>query len=267
MVSTVSAIAASILYTASALIRSRERPGQPGRVALVSLLAAVAVTLHAVTAAQMVIRDTGIDLSLWPVSVLIFFVVNLVVLLSSIRIPVQSLFVLLFPASAVVLLLSVWAGEPAAPAEHLSWGLGLHVTFSLLAYSLFTIAAGQALMLAYQDYRLKNHHPGGFLKGLPPLQTMEALLFDVLWAGFTLLTLGLITGFAFVDNIWAQHLAHKTFFSMVGWVLFAILLVGRHRLGWRGHTAIRWTLGGFVALAVAFWGSKFVLQVLLGIDS
>ncbi len=213
----------------------------------------------------MLITSAGVNFSLWPVSVLILFVVNLIVLVGSIKKPLHSLFVLLFPASALVIICSLIFGYTIVDAEHLSLNIGVHVIFSLLAYSLFTIATVQAMLLAYQNWRLKNHHPGGgFLKGLPPLQTMETLLFDFIWAGFGLLSLSLISGFIFLENIWAQHLVHKTFFSIVAWTVYAILLAGRVRLGWRGKTAIGWTLGGFALLALAYWGSKFVLEVLLG---
>lgn len=226
-------------------------------------IGAIALGSHGYAASTMLLTPTGINFSLWPVSVLILFVVNLIVLLSSIKKPLHSLCILLFPASALVILCSLIFGYTIIDADHLTYRIGIHVIFSLLAYSLFTIAAVQSLVLAYQNWRLRNHHPGGLLKGLPPLQTMETLLFDVIWAGFGLLSLSLITGFVFLENIWAQHLVHKTFFSMIAWFVFAILLAGRLRLGWRGNTAIRWTLGGFILLMLAYWGSKFVLEVVL----
>ena len=92
---------------------------------------------------------------------------------------------------------------------------------------------------------------------------MESLLFETLWAGFGLLTLSLATGLIFFEDLFAQHLAHKAFFSLFSWIFFAILLWGRHFRGWRGKTAVRWTLIGFGTLALAYWGTKFVLKVLL----
>ena len=92
---------------------------------------------------------------------------------------------------------------------------------------------------------------------------MERLLFESLWAGFLLLTAALISGFLFVDNLFAQHLVHKTLFSLIAWSVYALLLAGRHFLGWRSQTAVRWTLGGFVLLMLGFFGSKLVLEMLL----
>lgn len=265
MVVNTPAIAAAALYISATCYHliQRFRSGRPGRHTWLIAGGALALGCHGLAVSTMLFTPAGINFSLWPVSVLILFAVNFIVLVSSIKKPLHNLFILLFPASALVLLGSLFFGYGIVEADHLSLEIGIHVIISLLSYSLFTIAAFQAMLLAYQNWRLRNHHPGGFLKGLPPLQTMETLLFEIIWVGFILLTLSLITGFLFLDNFWAQHLAHKTFFSIIGWLVFAILLWGRVRQGWRGKIAIRWTLGGFVLLALAYWGSKFVIEVLL----
>src|SRR5690606_13545096 len=126
--------------------------------------------------------------------------------------------------------------------------LGAHVYSSMLAYSVLAIAAFQAVLVAMQDYRLRHRHPGGFVRLLPPLQAMEDVLFQMLRLGFVLLTVALATGFLFLENMFAQHLVHKTVLSMLAWVVFGVLLAGHWRFGWRGQTAIRWTVGGFIVL-------------------
>lgn len=266
MVVNTPAIAAAALYISATLYHLFQRINsrQSHRHTWLFAIGTLGLLCHGYAASTMLITPAGINFSLWPVSVLILFVVNLIVLLGNLGKPLHSLLVLLFPASALVIICSLVFGYTLVDSEHLSINIGIHVIFSLLAYSLFTIATVQALLLAYQNWRLKNHHPGGgFLKGLPPLQTMETLLFDFIWAGFILLSLSLISGFIFLENIWAQHLVHKTFFSIVAWLVYGVLLTGRVRMGWRGNTAIRLALGGFVLLALAYWGSKFVLEVLL----
>jgi ABC-type uncharacterized transport system permease subunit len=117
--------------------------------------------------------------------------------------------------------------------------------------------------LAVQDNHLRQRQPGGFVRGLPPLQTMESLLFEMIAAGFVLLTFALLSGFAFLQNMFAQHLVHKTVLSTIAWLVFGGLLLGRYRYGWRGRTAITWTLSGFVLLILAYFGSKAVLQLVL----
>jgi ABC-type uncharacterized transport system permease subunit len=89
-------------------------------------------------------------------------------------------------------------------------------------------------------------------------------MFRLIGAGFVLLSLALLTGLIFVTNLWAQHLQHKTILSLIAWVIFGVLLLGRNRYGWRGRAALRWTLSGFGFLALSYFGSKFVLEYLLG---
>lgn len=265
MVVNIPAVVAIALYISATLyhLLQRFKPNRSGKPTWLLAGGAIGLLFHGWAAGSMLITSAGINFSLWPVSVLILFTVNLIVILSSLKKPLHSLFILLFPASAAVLLASLFFGYTIVATDHLSLPIGLHVTLSLVAYSLFTIAAMQSLLLAYQDKQLKNHHPGGLLHSLPPLQTMETLLFEIIWAGFIVLSLGMITGFLFVDNLLAQHLVHKTFFSIIGWLVFAILLWGRAKLGWRGTAAIRWTIAGFILLALAYWGSKFVIEVLI----
>jgi ABC-type uncharacterized transport system permease subunit len=92
---------------------------------------------------------------------------------------------------------------------------------------------------------------------------MEALLFELIWAGEILLTLSILSGFIFLDNIFAQHLVHKTVFSMAAWLVYGFLLFGKYKMGWRGNIAVRWTLAGFLFLMLAYFGSKLVLEIIL----
>ncbi|NQY25908.1 MAG: cytochrome c biogenesis protein CcsA [Piscirickettsiaceae bacterium] len=138
-----------------------------------------------------------------------------------------------------------------------------HILLSLAAYSLFTLAALQAIVLAIQEQQLRQRHLAGLLQKLPPLQSMETILFQLIMVGFGLLTIGLLTGIIFIDNIFSQHLVHKTLLSFISWSVFATLLWGRKQYGWRGKTAIKWTLTGFSFLVFAYFGSKFVLEFFL----
>lgn len=154
----------------------------------------------------------------------------------------------------------------------------LHLVMAVLAYSLFTIAMLHAVLMALVERRL--HHSrgahafasdgaamlGGPLGALPPLLTLERLLFRMIAAAFVLLTLTLATGIAFSETLFGRPLRfdHKTLFALLSWATFALLLAGRHFYGWRGRTALRWTLSGFVLLLLAYVGSRFVLEVLLG---
>lgn len=150
--------------------------------------------------------------------------------------------------------------EETAPG----WELTAHILLSMGAAALFLAAAVTALVLVFLDRRLRAHRLADLPSVLPPLDSVEKVMFRLIGAGFALLTLALLTGFIFVTNLRAQHLEHKTILSCIAWVLFGVLLVGRIRYGWRGRSAVRWTLSGFGVLILAYFGSKFVLEYLLG---
>lgn len=256
------AIAVYLCATLYQVLQLRQHPNL--RVTPLFLVAAVGIALHGYVSLRWVFTAKGLDFSLFPMSTAISFTINLVVLISSFRKPVHNLFLLLFPLAAIILATTILVGSTHVPWQAVSAPIGTHIFISILAYSLMSIAALQAALLALQNWRLRHKRLGSWLQVVPPLQTMEALLFEVLWAGFILLTLSLITGFLFFEDFFAQHLAHKSVFALCSWLFYAILLWGRHMKGWRGNTAIRWTLIGFFAMVLAYWGSKFVIEVLLG---
>jgi len=219
------------------------------------------IVLHLITAHQLLRGAGGLDLSLFKVLALISAVVNLVVLTSALHKPIENLYPLLLPAAALFLAAALLA--PAGVPLQLSVPLQGHIVISLLAYSLLTVAALQALLVAYQDWQLHHKHQNALMRRLPPLQTMEALLFEFVWAGQLLLSLALVSGFLYYEDFFAQHLLHKVAFSIIAWLFFAVLLWGRHRRGWRGYTAVRLTWAGFAAIVLGYAGSKFVLEYLL----
>ncbi len=140
-----------------------------------------------------------------------------------------------------------------------------HLLIAMMAYSLLTIAALHALLMTVVERHL--HHPTkqSILNDLPPLLAMEKLLFRIIWVGFILLTLTLLSGIVFSKEVFGQPLTftHKTLFGIISWGVFAALLAGRQLYGWRGRIAIRWTLAGFIILLLAYIGSKFVLEIVL----
>ncbi|MDB9753735.1 cytochrome c biogenesis protein CcsA [Oceanospirillaceae bacterium] len=211
--------------------------------------------LHLFTKAGLLL-DIGAALSLTAWAVIG------IVMISSLRKPVSSLLVFTAPIAALAIAVDI-VSVSSVEGRHFSSDILLHIITSILSYALFAVAACQAVLLIYQNRYLKNHGSSALVANLPPLQTMESLLFDVLAAGQILLSIALLTGFLFLDDLWAQHVVHKTILSLVAWVIFSILLLGHYRLGWRGRTAIRWTLWGFATLVVAFFGTKLVLEVLL----
>ena len=178
----------------------------------------------------------------------------------------EGLQVIGLPAAAVAALLPVVFSEAHVLTSAGSMAFRLHFLMAMLAYSLFTLAALHALLMATAEKALHRGQISPLLAGLPPLLTMEALLFRLIHVAFVLLTLTLISGVFFSETLFGKALSfnHKTVFAFLSWLIFAALLVGRHLRGWRGRVALRWTLAGFAALLLAYVGSRFVLEVILG---
>jgi ABC-type uncharacterized transport system permease subunit len=223
----------------------------------------IALGLHAIVAWSSVFRADGVSLGFFKISALIFLVINIACIASLARRPLQNLLVLLFPLSALSVLVTTFAPDTTPLANEFGGGMLLHIGSSILAYAVLTIAAAQSALLSLQDHQLKKRQTRGIVQILPPLQLMETMLFELLWFGVALLTLAIGTGFLFVEDIFAQHLAHKTVLTILAWVLFSTLLWGHYQLGWRSRTAVRLTLAGFALLMLAFFGSKLVLELVL----
>jgi ABC-type uncharacterized transport system permease subunit len=156
------------------------------------------------------------------------------------------------------------AGRTYAEENVPGWALTAHILLSMGAAALLFAAAVTALLLVFLDRRLRARRIADLSNVLPPLDTLERLMFRLIGAGFVSLTLALLTGFVFVTNLFTQLLIQKTLLSLIAWVLFGTLLIGRIRYGWRGRAAVRWTLSGFGVLTLAYFGSKFVLETMHG---
>lgn len=225
-------------------------------------IATFAALIQSILLYQAILTSEGLNFSFFHVLSLVTWTITLLLLVSSFGKPVENLGILLFPLAALAII-----AELNFPVVYLMktrpWGVKVHVLISIFAYSVLTLASVQALLLAVQDQHLHNRHPGGFIRALPPLQTMETLLFEMIGLGFFSLTLALISGFVFLDDMFAQRMVHKTILSTAAWLVFGVLLWGRFRFGWRGRTAIIWTLSGFVVLMLAYFGSKAVIELLL----
>jgi ABC-type uncharacterized transport system permease subunit len=168
------------------------------------------------------------------------------------------------PIAAGVLLLE-WILPPhAIPLKEASTGTTIHLVSSVLSFGLLSIAGVYALFVFFIDHVLRRHHLSPLVRSLPPLEVLEDLLFKQSAAGFTLLTVSLGSGMMFINDIFAQHLVHKTLLSFLAWLVFGVLLWGRWRYGWRGSLAVRLTLAGTLLLLVGYFGSKLVLENILG---
>lgn len=185
--------------------------------------------------------------------------------------PSRGMFLLVLPLAAAASFLPVVFPGTIVGSSSASPLFQLHLLLAVLAYSLLTIAAIHALLMATMERRLHGEAAassgrlGFVIDRLPPLLAMEGVLFRLITVGFLLLTATLVSGIFFSEQLFGRPLRfdHKTVFAIAAWIVFGGLLVGRMVFGWRGRTALRWTLTGFAMLMLAYVGSHFVLEVLL----
>jgi ABC-type uncharacterized transport system permease subunit len=265
LITTLSGLLAVALYLISLTLQAKAIKAKSARITTQGttlLLGLGAVMAHVVSAWSLIYRNQAFHFGIIEISTLIFAAIALLALLSSARKPLGNLILAAFPFAALSIVLSLLI-ESRYPAQQISAGIASHVLLSVISYSFFALAALQAAFLAFQNYQLRHKHAASVIKRFPPLQDMEKLLFELLWVAQVLLSLAIIAGFVFVDDLRSQGLPHKMFFSVLAWLVFAVLLWGRHQLGWRGNTAIRGTLIGFGFLLLGFYGSKFVLEYIL----
>ncbi|MCK5719127.1 MAG: cytochrome c biogenesis protein CcsA [Thiomargarita sp.] len=233
------------------------------RIQLLWFLGTIAITLHAWVLYKNIVLPMGLNLGFFHAFSLIAWVIAVLLLFSLLRQPVENLIVVVFPIASLSIGLEIFFYTERILLFQQSFGVILHISSSIIAYSLLSISALQALFLAYQDYQLRHKHPGWVIKMLPPLQVMEKLLVEMIVLGFIFLTISLLSGVIFLEDIFAQHLVHKTVLSTIAWLVFGLLLWGNWQYGWRGKTIIRWNLGGFAVLMLAYFGSKMVLELIL----
>jgi ABC-type uncharacterized transport system permease subunit len=261
------AVAAVILYLLTSAALTARLAGSLSSLrvsrAAVLVLGFGAVVLHALVLYPELMTGRGLNMGFFNAASLVALLMVTLLLVTALRQPVENLGIPVLPVAAATLALAFWNPGGHEEITSTNWQLDLHILFSVVAYSLFALAAVQALLLHVQDRHLRNRRPGGFIRALPPLEVMERLLFQMITTGFALLSAALLTGMVFLEDIFAQHLMHKTVLSIISWIIFGVLLWGRRRFGWRGRTAIRWTLSGFAFLILAYFGSKMVLELIL----
>ena len=222
-----------------------------------------AVLTHFIYIAMVSLQKNNLDFGFFSIGSSISSIIALLLLLASLGKPIEKLGVAIFPLAAFMLALTLIFPGKEQGLQNYNWQMNTHILSSIIAFSLLNIAALQAIFLAIQEQQLRKHPPRKIILTLPPLQTMESLLFQMIGTGVFFLTVSLLSGFFFIDDLFAQHLAHKTVLSILAWLIFSALLSGRIRYGWRGQTAIQWTLIGFTSLLLAYFGSKMVLELIL----
>lgn len=251
-----------LLYTASAWVLLRT-VANPRLTPIAVSLSLAAIFAHTDAIVHMMRIDGAFSIGLLEALSLLGWTLAMLACLISIERQNRILGAILL-ASAAFGAACTGSGRTFAEESAPGWALPAHILLSMGAAALLFAAAVTALLLVFLDKRLRMRRLSDLPSVLPPLDALENVMFRLIGAGFVLLTLALLTGFIFVTNLFAQHLIHKTVLSLVAWVIFGTLLIGRLRYGWRGRSAVRWTLSGFGILVIAYFGTKFVLETLLG---
>lgn len=224
----------------------------------------IGMLAHAMLLYPYIFTLYGLNFNLFNVlSLISLFFLFFYVLFSLYR-PIISLGILAAPTALLGMTIGFIGRAPYQPLTDVSLGLEAHIILSFAAYCVLLMAAVQALFLRLQIRELKQNTIHRFwVNKLPSLQTMEGLLFDMILVGFVLLSIALGLGFIYVEDLFAQHIVHKTAFSVLSWLLFGLLLLGNWRGGLRGKRAANLTIYAFILLAIGFVGSKFVLEFVI----
>ena len=263
MLTSLSGFTAAVIYLGGFIYLLRQLiKGSDFNLPLLKILATIALGLHGLSTTRLLFSANGLDLSLLKTVAFIAFVINLLAFVSGQKKPLHTMYLVLFPISAISLTAALTIPSTKT-AAFLSPYIQGHILISILAYSLLAIAALQALLTGYQNWQLKHKHQNFLMRTFPPLQSMETFLFELIWAGEIFLSLSLISGFLYYEDLFDQKLLHKVTLSLIAWSVYAALLWGRHNRGWRGNKAISWSLVGFIAILMGYIGSKIVLEFVL----
>jgi ABC-type uncharacterized transport system permease subunit len=261
-------VALACYFAAGILILKRQLAGgpetHPHGIGPALLLGAAGLAIHSISLGGLVGGHPGPELSLGGVTSLVGWLLGLFALVGAVKPRFRGLAAVVLPVAGIAAL-AVLMPEPVSQREEpLSWAIHAHVVMSVLAYSLLSLGAALSVLFLVRDRSLRRRDLFGWTRVLPPLESLEHALYTAIGSGFALLTLAVFSGLVFVEDIFAQHLVHKSVLSIVAWCVFAVLLAGRWRLGWRGRQAVHWALAGYGLLALAYFGSRIVLEFILG---
>lgn len=257
-------IIAIILYTTATTLQFAVFQGKmPQRPNLALLMGLLAVIAHSAGIWHQIVEPESINFGIFSAQTLICLIISLIVTLFAITKPVHNSKLFVFPVTIISIILVLNSDEGQRLVDKSDTGLLIHAALSVVAYAVFLLAAIQAGLLYAQNKQLKHHLTGKLIKALPPLQTTEAILFEIIWVGLVLLTLAIISGALFIDNLFDQQIAHKTVFTILSWLLFAILIAARKFWGWRGLIAAKIAITGFALLMLGYLGSSIVIEYMI----
>ena len=250
-----------LLTTGYLMVSARRQPPAPAQPRGPLITWGLALAVHLAALSQLVVTDLGLNLCLGNAVAAALWLVAMLLWLAALRHPLAIMGVIVLPLTTLALLVALTCDEGRRVAT--TPYVEIHIMLAALGWAFLALATVQAAVMTAQHRALHEHHTKGIVRYLPPLFSMEMWLFRMIFVGWVFLTLSLASGMIFLEDLFAQHLVHKSVLSILAWVMFSVLLIGRWRFGWRGTRALAWTTGGFVSLVLAYFGSKLVLEVIL----
>jgi ABC-type uncharacterized transport system permease subunit len=235
---------------------------------IASLSGLIGLLIHLNSLIQNITQQNGLSLSLINIISLIGFQLALIAVIAAFNKSLRGFaggIIFIASLSAVV---SIWSlnywGNSDIEVKTLSWQIKTHALSSLFAYGLLCAGAIISLFALIQNNRLRARKISSFNALFAPLETTENLLFNIASTGFVILFLAIFSGLIFIEDIFSQHLAHKTILSITALIMFGVLIYGRKFYGWRGRSAIYLYLVAFFTLAISYFGTRFILENILG---
>lgn len=236
--------------------------GRGRRIASVAI-ASVGVAIHTAALVSELRASPNAALSLGDTLAMVSLVIAVIAIAMALRPGKRGMAALLLLIAAV-LEATFSEGSRQFAIGRPGWELAFHVAMATTAFAFLTIGMVLAIAQVIVAKRVRSRQRLGWLQILTPIESLESGTFQSILAGFAVLTLALVSGAFFVENLFAQHLVHKVVLAMIAWVVFGVLLLGRLRFGWRGRQALRWTFAGYTLLGLSYFGSKIILENVLG---
>jgi len=257
------ATALTAIYLRS--VKDDKRDSDDSKIKTSFALACFGAGFHLAHAVKTSFVGQSLNFSLSSMLVLMSGLLAVIFLLGGLLMPIRRLGILVYPLTIVSLVFALLWSDQIITLDNRSLAFNAHIVISLLAYCLLAIAAIQALLYVYQERQLKSRTNPTMLMALPPLQTMELLLFRMVGFGFATLTLTLLSGALFSQEIFGHAFVfkHHTILALLGWLVFAILLFKRVKHGLRGSYAVIWTISGFLLIQLGYFGTKIVSESLI----
>jgi ABC-type uncharacterized transport system permease subunit len=229
----------------------------------VVILGCLAISTHSYLLYRWIDIDSGQNLTVLNLLSLTLWLIScLLIIVAALRKPIAYLAILIFPLAALSIVLT-----NSFPAHHIVHTAAnpkqlIHIILSIVAFSILVSAGLQALVLAWQEKQLRQKYSHSIIQKLPPLETMEKLLFQMIAAGAVILGVVVMTSIYFFHAILLQQLLQKTILALTTWIIFIVLLIGRHFFGWRGKKAIYCTIGGVLLLTITYFSSMIIMELL-----